>query len=62
MKTLIVALALVFALAGGISIMALAFGADFRGPAADNGGSWTTTSNLARASNEARAWLSRMPR
>jgi hypothetical protein len=41
MKTIIIALALVFALAGGISMMALALRADFRGPATDNGGNWT---------------------
>jgi hypothetical protein len=41
MKSLIIALALVFALAGGISMMALAFRADFQGPAADNDGDWT---------------------
>jgi hypothetical protein len=40
-KTLITALALVFALAGGISMLALAFRTDFRGPTADNGGDWT---------------------
>jgi hypothetical protein len=34
MKTFITALALVIALAGGISMVALAFRADFRGPAA----------------------------
>jgi hypothetical protein len=41
MKTIIIALALVFALAGGISMMALALRADFRGPATANGGNWT---------------------
>jgi hypothetical protein len=40
-KTLITALALLFALASGISMIALAFRADFRAPAADNGGDWT---------------------
>jgi hypothetical protein len=42
MKTFITALALVIALASGLSMIALAFGADFREPAADNGGARTT--------------------
>jgi hypothetical protein len=42
MKTFITALALVIALASGISMMALAFRADFREPAADNDGDRTT--------------------
>jgi hypothetical protein len=37
MKTFITALALVIALASGISMVALAFRADFRGTATDNG-------------------------
>jgi hypothetical protein len=41
MKTFITALALVIALACGISMMALAFRTDFREPAADNGGDRT---------------------
>jgi len=40
-KTFITALALVFALASGLSMLALAFRSDFREPAADNGGDWT---------------------
>jgi hypothetical protein len=38
MKTFIIALALVFALASGISMIALAFRTDFQAPAADNVG------------------------
>jgi hypothetical protein len=48
MKTFITALALVIALASGISMIALAFRADFREPAADNGGDWTTWNRLGR--------------
>jgi hypothetical protein len=44
MKTVITALALVIALASGISMIALAF----REPAADNGGDWTTWNSLGR--------------
>jgi hypothetical protein len=40
-KTFITALSLVFALAGGLSMMALAFRSDFRELAADVGGDWT---------------------
>jgi hypothetical protein len=43
MKTLMVALALVLALASGISMMAFAFRADFRGTAAGNGENWTVS-------------------
>jgi hypothetical protein len=42
MKTFIIALMLFFALASGISMMVLAFRADFRELAADNGGDRTT--------------------
>jgi hypothetical protein len=42
MKTFIIALMLFFALASGISVMVLAFRADFRDLAADNGGDRTT--------------------
>jgi hypothetical protein len=42
MKTFITALALFIALASGLSMIALAFRADFREPAADNGGDRTT--------------------
>jgi hypothetical protein len=42
MKTFITALALVIALASGISMIAVAFRADFGEPAADNGGDRTT--------------------
>jgi hypothetical protein len=42
MKTFITALALVIALASGLSMIALAFRADFREPATDNGGVRTT--------------------
>jgi hypothetical protein len=48
MKTFITALALVFALAGGISLIASAFRADFQKPAADNSGVWTTWNRLGR--------------
>ena len=40
-KTFITALALVVALAGGVSMIALAFRSDFREPVADIGGDWT---------------------
>jgi hypothetical protein len=40
-KALITALALLFALAGGISMLALAFRTDFRRATADDGGDWT---------------------
>jgi hypothetical protein len=42
MKIFIIALALVVALASGLSMIAWAFRADFREPAADNGGDRTT--------------------
>jgi hypothetical protein len=48
MKTFITALALVIALASGISMIASAFRTDFREPAADNGGDWTTWTRLGR--------------
>jgi hypothetical protein len=48
MKTFITALALVIALASGISMIALAFRTDFREPAADNGGDWATWNRLGR--------------
>jgi hypothetical protein len=47
-KIFITALALVIALASGVSMMALAFRTDFREPAADNGGDWTTWNCLGR--------------
>jgi len=42
MKTFITALTLVLALASGMSMIAMAFRADFRELAADNGGDRTT--------------------
>jgi hypothetical protein len=46
MKTFITALAVVFALASGISMIALAFRADFRETTAHNGGDWTMWNRL----------------
>jgi hypothetical protein len=51
MKTLITALTLVLALASGISMMALAFRADFQDLAAGNGGD-RTTGELSRPNSE----------
>jgi hypothetical protein len=51
MKTFITALTLLFALVGGISMIALAFRADFRQLAADNGGDRTTW-ELSRPNSE----------
>jgi hypothetical protein len=51
MKTLIIALMLFFALVSGISMIALAFGADFQDLAADNGGD-RTTGELSRPNPE----------
>jgi hypothetical protein len=48
MKTFITALALAFAVAGGISLVTLAFRADFHYSAADNGGDRTTWNRLGR--------------
>ena len=48
MKNFITALALAFALAGGISLITLAFPADFHYFAADNGGDRTTWNRLGR--------------
>jgi hypothetical protein len=48
MKTFITALALVFAVAGGISLIALAFRTDFREPAVDNSGDRATWNRLGR--------------
>jgi hypothetical protein len=51
MKTFITALTLFFALASGISMMAMAFRADFRELAADNGGDQTAW-ELSRRNSE----------
>jgi hypothetical protein len=51
MKTFITALTLLLALAGGISMIALAFRADFRHLTADNDG-YRTTWELSRRNSE----------
>jgi hypothetical protein len=51
MKTLITALTLLLALAGGISMIALAFRAGFQQLPADNDG-YGTTSGLSRPNSE----------
>jgi len=51
MKTFITALTLVLALASGMSMIAMAFRADFRELAADNGGDRTTW-ELSRPNSE----------